>query len=76
VVSEDQAIGLALVSRALAAIRGPAILDVPDRHVDIKQWLQSLGASAPRRFIRMLRGSAPAVESGSRIIAIAGPELA
>ena len=56
--------------------RGPAILDVPDQHETIRQWLQSLGASAPRTFMRMLRGAAPAVEDGSRIMALAGPELA
>ena len=71
-----QAIGLALLSRALAAAHGPAILDVPDQHASIRQWLQSQGASAPRSFMRMLRGPAPAVEDGSRIMALAGPELA
>jgi hypothetical protein len=76
VMAEDQGIGLALVSRALASVRGPAILDVPDRQGDIKRWLQSQGASAPRGFMRMLRGSAPAVEDCSRVTAIAGPELA
>jgi len=76
VVAEDQAIGLALLSRALASVHGPVILDVPDQHGDIKQWLQSQGASAPRRFTRMLRGTAPTVEDGSRIMALAGPELA
>src|SRR5262245_12180998 len=76
IMAEEQAIGLALLSRALAGARGAAILDVPDRQQDIKQWLQSQGASAPRSFMRMLRGSAPAVEDGSRTMAIAGPELA
>jgi GNAT superfamily N-acetyltransferase len=76
VVAEDQAIGLALLSRALARVHGPAILDVPDQHETIRQWLQSLGASAPRTFMRMLRGAAPAIEDASRIMALAGPELA
>jgi hypothetical protein len=76
VMAEDAAVGLALVSRAIASVRGPAILDVPDQQGHIRQWLQLQGASAPRSFMRMLRGSAPAVEDGSRIMAIAGPELA
>jgi GNAT superfamily N-acetyltransferase len=76
VMAEEQAVGLALVSRAVAGVRGPAILDVPDQHGHIRRWLQSQGASAPRSFVRMLRGAAPAVENGSRIMAIAGPELA
>ena len=76
IVAEDQPIGLALLSRALASVHGPAILDVPVQQADVKQWLQSHGASAPRGFMRMLRGTAPAVEDGSRIMALAGPELA
>jgi hypothetical protein len=76
VMAEEQAVGLALLSRAIAGIRGPAILDVPDQHGHIREWLQSQGASAPRGFTRMLRGDAPAVEDASRIMAIAGPELA
>jgi GNAT superfamily N-acetyltransferase len=76
IMAETQAIGLALLSRALAGTGGLAILDVPDRHGAIREWLQSRGASAPRSFMRMLRGSAPAVEDASRIMAIAGPELA
>ena len=76
VIAEDQAIGLALVSCALAGIRGPAILDAPDQRRNIKQWLQSQGALAPRRFMRMLRGSASAIENDSCIMAVAGPELA
>ena len=76
VVAETQAIGLALVSRALASVGGPAILDVPDQQGEIGRWLRSQGCSVQRGFMRMLRGNAPAVEDGSRIMAIAGPELA
>jgi GNAT superfamily N-acetyltransferase len=76
VMAEEPTVGLALVSGAAAGGRGPALLDVPDRQAAIRRWLQSHGASAPRSFMRMLRGSAPAVEDGSRIMAIAGPELA
>jgi GNAT superfamily N-acetyltransferase len=76
VVAESQAVGLALLSRALAGVRGPATVDVPDQQGDIKRWLQSQGASAPRGFMRMLRGTAPEVEDCSRVMAIAGPELA
>jgi hypothetical protein len=75
-MAEAHAVGLALATRAVASARGPAILDVPDQQAHVRHWLQSQGASAPRSFVRMLRGCAPAVEDGSRIIAIAGPELA
>jgi GNAT superfamily N-acetyltransferase len=76
VVAETQAIGLALVSRAVTGVRGPGTLDVPDQQDQIRQWLESQGCSVQRRFMRMLRGTAPPIEDGSRIMAIAGPELA
>lgn len=76
IVAEDDAIGLALASRALASVEQAVILDVPDQHGAIREWLAAQGASAPRRFMRMLRGPAPAVEDGRRIFALAGPELA
>jgi GNAT superfamily N-acetyltransferase len=76
VAADDEAIGLALASHALARAGRAAIIDMPDRHGVIREWLTSQGASAPRRFTRMLRGRAPAVESGSHIFALAGPELA
>jgi len=76
VMAEGEAIGLALISHALARADRAVILDVPDRHGAVGQWLEAQGASAPRRFMRMLRGVAPAVEDGSRIFALAGPELA
>jgi hypothetical protein len=76
VMAETQAIGLALASRAVAGVRGPTILDVPNQQGAIGEWLQSHGASTPRRFMRMLRGSAATIENGRRIMAIGGPELA
>jgi GNAT superfamily N-acetyltransferase len=76
IVAETQAIGRALVGRALAGVGGPATLDVPDQQGELGQWLRSQGCFVQRGFVRMLRGTAPAVEDGSRIMAIAGPELA
>ena len=76
VVGEDEAIGLALASHAVARAGRAVILDVPDQHGALRSWLAAEGASAPRRFMRMLRGAAPAVEDGRRIFALAGPELA
>jgi GNAT superfamily N-acetyltransferase len=74
--ADDEAIGLALMSGAVAAADRDVIMDVPDRRRAIRQWLGSQGASAPRRFMRMLRGTAPAVGDARHIFALAGPELA
>jgi GNAT superfamily N-acetyltransferase len=76
VVAEDEAIGLALLGHAMAATDLRAILDVPDQHGAVRQWLASQGATAPRAFMRMLRGRFPAVEDAGKVFALAGPELA
>ena len=76
VVAEEERIGLALLSRAMAATPERVILDVPDQHRGITAWLRETGATAPRGFMRMLRGPCPAVEDAARIFALAGPELA
>ncbi len=76
VVADDPAIGLALISAAFASTEGPLIADVPDAHAGIRDWLASQGASAPRRFMRMLRGDGGAAERDTHVFALAGPELA
>jgi GNAT superfamily N-acetyltransferase len=76
VVADDEAIGLALLSSAFAATGEPLIVDVPDVQAGIRRWLERQGASAPRRFMRMLRGSATGVGETPHVFALAGPELA
>jgi GNAT superfamily N-acetyltransferase len=76
VVAEDEPSGLALLSSAMAATEQPVIADVPDRHEAIGTWLAGQGATAPRAFTRMLRGSCRPVEDAASIFASAGPELA
>ena len=75
IVAEDETIGLALASHALAATEQPVIADIPDRHARIRCWLAEQGAFAPRSFVRMLRGMAR-LEDGAHTFALAGPELA
>jgi GNAT superfamily N-acetyltransferase len=75
IIAEDEAIGLALLSHALAATGEPVIADIPDRHADLRRWLAEHGAFAPRSFVRMLRGDAR-LDDGAHTFALAGPELA
>ena len=75
IVAEDEAIGLALLSHALAATDQPVIADIPDRHARFRRWLAEQGAFAPRSFVRMLRGVAR-LDDGAYTFALAGPELA
>lgn len=76
VVADDEAIALALLSGAAAAGQGAVtIYDVPETHTRIRDWLMDQGATAPRRFMRMLRGTYPLAADTSRVFALAGPEL-
>jgi GNAT superfamily N-acetyltransferase len=75
IVAEDEAVGLALLSHALAATDQPVIADIPDRHARLRVWLAEQGAFAPRNFVRMLRGVAR-LDDGAHTFALAGPELA
>jgi GNAT superfamily N-acetyltransferase len=74
VVADAESTGLALLSAAAAAIGGPLIVDIPDRHRLIRDWLEDRGARAPRRFMRMVRGAAE-IGDAARVFALAGPEL-
>ena len=76
IIADDQAIGAALLSRALSGTAGGVIIDVPDHQHHIVGWLRAEGASASRAYTRMLHGAAPAIEDGSHVFACAGPELA
>jgi len=76
IVADDEGVALALLASAAAATEQRIILDVPDRHQRIRQWLQAHGGIAPRSFMRMLRGSFPPAEDAARVFALAGPELA
>ena len=77
VVAEDEAIGLALLSACDgcdAGARDPGCARPASRHHG--SGCSKPGATAPRGFMRMLRGPCPAVEDAGRIFALAGPELA
>jgi GNAT superfamily N-acetyltransferase len=76
IVADQQAIGAALLNRALSGAAGGVIIDVPDHQHHIVGWLQAEGASASRRYMRMLHGAASAIEDGRHVLACAGPELA
>lgn len=75
IAAESDAIALALLSRAVVASMLPAILDIPDRHAAIGDWLRQAGGTAPRRFWRMVLGEAPGLDDPRNLYAIAGPEL-
>jgi GNAT superfamily N-acetyltransferase len=76
IVADDETIALALLSKAVSQARQRMILDVPDRHRRMHEWLALQGGVTPRGFVRMLRGDFPAVADAAHVFASAGPELA
>jgi hypothetical protein len=75
VIADDEAIGLALIAQAAAAVPGPFIIDVPDTHTVIRSWLERQGALSPRGYVRMTRGTVPGLDDPRHVFALAGPEL-
>jgi len=74
VIADDPEVAVALLSR-MAALGPPVILDVPDAHAAVTEWLQRHGAVRERGFMRMTLGSVPGLDDPGTIYALAGPEL-
>jgi GNAT superfamily N-acetyltransferase len=75
VVAQDAATGAALVRAALAACRGPVLIDVPDRQRALQAALAAAGFGAERPFMRMLDGRSAPFGRPAAIVALAGPEF-
>jgi hypothetical protein len=75
VVADTEEIALALIAKAVAATRGPFILDVPDPHQKVRAWLEGQGAASRRAYMRMTLGEAKGLDDPNHLFALAGPEL-
>lgn len=75
VVADSEAIAVALMARAAAAGAGPFIVDVPQVHRALRSWLERQGATSPRGYMRMTRGTAKGLDDPHHVFALAGPEL-
>jgi len=75
IVADNEATALALLSAAAAALAQPLIVDVPERHRQLGDWLLDRGATAPRRYTRMLRAADRGIGEVPCVFALAGPEL-
>jgi GNAT superfamily N-acetyltransferase len=74
VIADNATVALALSAR-MTALGGSAILDVPDAHRDLADWLRGHGAIRERGYTRMTLGRFPGLEDVGSIYALAGPEL-
>ena len=75
IVADTEPTALALLSAAAAALAQPLIVDVPDCHCQLRDWLAARGATAPRRYTRMLRAANRVIADTRYVFALAGPEL-
>lgn len=75
VAAEDQGIGIALASAALAEAPRPVYLDALEARSDFLAWLEARGAAFERPYTRMKRGAAPLPGEPDRLMTVAGPEL-
>ncbi len=74
-ISDDPAIAIRLLEAATAKIAGPALIDVPDHHPQVQDWLRRRGFVVQRGYTRMLRGRTSPIDDMNRVMAIAGPEF-
>ncbi len=78
-VADDEAVGLALLDAALAALPGAVYVDLCDRHRSLLPRLQALGFAFQRPFTRMVLGPpgqpVPAPGDAAKLLLVAGPEL-
>ena len=75
VVADSEAVALALISKAAAVAPGPFIIDVPEAHRAVREWLEAQGATSPRGYMRMTLGEAKGLDDPGHVFALAGPEL-
>jgi len=75
VIADNEAVALALISKATTAAKGPFIIDMPETHGAIRGWLEKQGAVSPRAYMRMTLGTAKKLDDPAHVFALAGPEL-
>lgn len=74
-VARDAQAAKALLDAALAHVPPPLYLDLVDREVDLRAWLQRRGFEFQRPFTRMVRGADRAPGDESLVFCPAGAEL-
>ena len=74
VVARDDAVAIALISAARAALSGTPVLDLPDARGVLAAWLAAHGGAMQRPFTRMALG-ADMPGDAVQFAAVAGPEF-
>ena len=74
-VADEAETAIALAAHALAGLDGRAVIDCPDRHGALIDWLGASGFAYQRPYIRMLRRRSQPLDDAGLVYALAGPEL-
>jgi GNAT superfamily N-acetyltransferase len=74
-IADDDAVGCALVARAVDGIEGPLFIDLADGKSELRGFLDAHGFTAVRPFTRMLYGSSARFDDPARTFAVVGPEF-
>jgi GNAT superfamily N-acetyltransferase len=74
-VADDQSSAIKLLATALNTIQGPVIIDVPDHHTRVQEWLLAQNFMRQRNFTRMLLGRTEPLDRPEQIIAVTGAEF-
>jgi GNAT superfamily N-acetyltransferase len=75
VIAEDQTTAAALVDFAGRRVCSAVMLDVPNQHDELTQWLENHGFVRERPLMRMILGPDQSFGDPRKMFAIAGPEL-
>jgi GNAT superfamily N-acetyltransferase len=73
--AETEVGALALLQAALSGHDGPVFLDAADHHGELGRWLEDVGFTRQRGYMRMLLGRNTPIDDPGRVFLIAGPEL-
>jgi GNAT superfamily N-acetyltransferase len=73
--AENEGIATALLAHTVVRVPPPFVIDLPDRHASLGEWLNTLNFRIERPFTRMVYGRSNAFDDSARLFAIAGPEL-
>ena len=74
-VADGGDVAVALLEAALSRNRGRILIDVPDHHQALREWLGRRGFTGQRTFTRMLRGRAMPLDRPEQIFALTGAEF-
>ena len=75
-VARDALSARLLLAKALKVISGPAFIDIPDQHTDLRALVEAAGFTVQRPFTRMVFGANREAPGDASVVwAVAGPEL-